>query len=104
MVSAEVSPEALAKLSKFIEGGPESGCARGCGGCSLAASCRPQTGELVGRIEDLFSKKSPGLREGTFVFGSARQVSGEPPITPIRAKETSEKTCSKCNEDPCTCR
>ena len=91
----------------FVKAGPASGCARCCGVCPVAACPLRQslTGEfgkkakvrVVGSIEELFSKKSPGLRDGTFIFGPARQGSGEPPI------RTREKTCSICQKAASDC-
>lgn len=106
-----VAVERMLKRGSF-EAGPESGCARGCGGCPLAASCRPQTvrgesgsGQVLvfkGGFEELLSlPKLPNVIDPNFIdFGSARQGSGESPIT--RTGE-SEKTCSECNKPASTC-
>lgn len=73
-------------------GPPRSKCA-GCRFAGLCTPCRPQTGKLgkakvsvVESPKELFSKESPGLREGFFIFGPA-----------------SEKICSICKEAASTC-
>lgn len=107
-----VAVEMLRDYSK-AKTGSTIGCAPGrCGACPVACFRRPQSGELgkvyfVGKSQELYlySEKSKGLREGTFIFssGPARQGNSEPPI---RAIETSEKNCSECNKpaSSCTCR
>lgn len=94
---------AAVERGSFKAGSARSKCA-GCPFAGLCTPCRPQTGEfgkakvwVVGSIEDLFSKKSPGLRDGTFIFGPAREGSGEPPI------RTSEKICSICQKVASAC-